>query len=489
MKKLFSLLMICSLFLFSCSQDNLLSSNDDSGASYAPVTTRGGLSPKYKQLGWGIDMTGNYLSFDAVKGPVIDVAKFESAPNQENRIISIPIQRTIVAKYFYGKNATEYTADMTSKLDISFGGSDAATRYEGKNPVFTNTISGSYEKKQSYSSAYTFVGYDKCITAGKCYFLETNPEILRNYLDDGFLYSLNHNTAQTVVNEYGTHVILNCTLGGRLSFIYKSMILKSTKEVIAKAGANYSFEKFGVNTNGSSIDTKLVEQNLSSSLRVQSFGGTKDISVSWDSKDGTLSSYSTTDWSNSVTFDTGIITEIKNVIPIYDLVADPIKRAELKIAVEDYIKKRQLELLEPLYHGFKSSKYNDTFGAGEVGLKYLEDYKYDIIGVECYVQRVRTEGTIPLYHGFKSSKYNDNFMAGPEGMQKLKDWGYDIIGIAGYIFAKQIPGTVPLYNGWKKSKYNNTLGAGDPGLNIFDKYGYRNIGLLGYVYPAETYWQ
>ncbi len=267
MRKLFYLLFIS--FLFSCSseEENMLSMKEGMADNFPSL--RAALHPDFKQLGWGIDMTGDYLSLNAVKAPVIDVNKFKK--DFDSRIIGREGERYSYPNTFYGNSATEYVKSM----DVSLGG-DFGKKLGEKEDKFAKTISGNFSTKQSYASNYTFVGRDECVEVGKAYFVEQDVAVLQKYLDSGFLYSLSKNSAATIVTEYGTHVLLDITLGGKLSLLYRSEVVKTTKETTAKAGFSLVLSSFGLSGSGS-VNTQLVNNNTNAFLFAKSSGGTKSI--------------------------------------------------------------------------------------------------------------------------------------------------------------------------------------------------------------------
>lgn len=471
MKKLFCLLFVS--FLLSCSQDESILPVDES------VSLRATADPKYKELGWGIDLTGDYLSLNAVKAPVIDVIKFEK--DFSTRIISKggdpSGQRYSYTNVFYGDNAKNYLRNIDLNVNASFGGTDGKEKFSG-------TIDRNFTIKQAYASNYTFVGRDECIEVGKAYFVEQDVAILQKYLDSGFLYSLANKPVATVISEYGTHVLLDITLGGKLSLLYRSEVINTTKETTAKAGFSLVLGAFGLGGSGS-VNTQLINNNTNAYLYAKSTGGTKSISESWDFNNGALKNVSTAEWNGSVNFANCVVLKVQKAVPIYDLVADPTKKAQIKAAVEKYMADRELELLTPIYCYFSDSWKDHlyTTDSSELnGTTGNSSWKYErIIG---YVYSTQIPGTVPIYRYF-SNNWKDHLYTTNSselnGTAGNSSWKYE--GIIGYTYNTQIQGTVPVYryfsNSWKDHLYtpspseqNGTAG------NSFWKF--ENIGF--YIY-------
>ena len=69
---------VCSL-LFSCNSELETLPEEFNTEGTAPLVTRVAAHPKYGVLGWGYDVTGNYMSHGkGVTLPVIDIDRFEA---------------------------------------------------------------------------------------------------------------------------------------------------------------------------------------------------------------------------------------------------------------------------------------------------------------------------------------------------------------------------------------------------------------------------
>lgn len=462
MKKTFYFFIVC--LLFSCSsEDSFLSEDRDN------LTLRAAADPKYKELGWGIDLTGDYLSLNAVKAPVIDVIKFEK--DFSTRIVSKggepSGQRYSYKNTFYGNNAVEYIKSIDISLNADFG-----EKTGEKKDKFSNTISGNFSSKQSYSSNYTFVGQDECIEVGKAYFVEKDVSILQKYLDAGFLYSLANKTPATIVGEYGTHVLLDITLGGKLSLLYRSEVVKTSKETTAKAGFSIVLSNLGLGGSGST-NTQLINNNTNAFLYVKSSGGTRSISESWDFNNGPLKSVSTSDWNGSVNFANCVVIKIQKAVPIYDLVADPIKKAQIKAAVEKYMIDRQLEILTPIHRYWSAGLRDHMYLVNRDDAAHEKWYVYE--GIEFYGYNEQLPGTVPLYRYWSADLRDHMYKIVMDNNTKYK---YE--GIECYVYQKAEENTVPVYGYWssklrdhmyKISKDNNS------------KYAYE--GIQFYAYPGN----
>ena len=114
--------------------------------------------PKYGVLGWGYDVTGNYMSHGkGVTLPVIDIDRFEAENFDRIVLDSSTSQET---EYYYGTTAEEYLKRVGDNVD---------TGVDAKKALFSLTITGNYQKNTSYSSEYSFAGCDHYYSLKRCY--------------------------------------------------------------------------------------------------------------------------------------------------------------------------------------------------------------------------------------------------------------------------------------------------------------------------------
>lgn len=118
MKKLYFLLGALPL-LYSCSEIEKL---PDITPLLPEVTTRPAGDEKYDVLGFGYDVTGEYLHPMSVKNPVLDIEKYEK--DNKGRLIygtsSFGFDRM-----YYGYSSSDYTKDVTTDtkatLNMDYG--------------------------------------------------------------------------------------------------------------------------------------------------------------------------------------------------------------------------------------------------------------------------------------------------------------------------------------------------------------------------------
>jgi hypothetical protein len=79
----------------------------------------------------------------------------------------------------------------------------------------------------AYSSRYSYASCDT-IKNKKRIYVSADVAFLRNYLNPVFVSDLNTLPAKDIIKKYGTHVLTDITIGGRLNLVYESEITSTT---------------------------------------------------------------------------------------------------------------------------------------------------------------------------------------------------------------------------------------------------------------------
>ena len=374
MNKLFFL---CFAIFFSCNDETFVENNSLQPTS-SPLTRLGG-DCVYDVLGMSYDATESYLSDIAVRLPVIDLNNIETG-----RIITSTASGSN-GGYYYGANSEEYVKDIAKRTSVS-SGTSSSSLFGGTLSINTNLSS-----KYSYSSQYSFASHDEVFRI-KYLRLNANISLLKQNLVHTFLEDLNNYSPEQFIKSYGTHVLCDISIGGRLNILYRSIIYKESsttmKTKIVKSGLNATIPKI-IKLNASTDSEVTVtesdtQKNENWSLFVQSFGG-KAINSTYTAN-SSVPSIDLGAWQNSITLNNASLVNIgwDKAIPIYELIADPIKKELVKQAMTEYIEKKKLKVLpisivHQSFNGedhYYNTSYSPTYG-GE------GQWKYECIS--CYV--------------------------------------------------------------------------------------------------------
>ena len=230
MKKRISLLSLClGLFIAACTDSSGF--EDLQNFSEKEVMPRAAGDGIYDVLGYGYDITSDYLGEASVRQPVLDVEAF--IRDNKGRFDN-PFIGTIEQKVTAGEDAWSFLQQTIS--NTNFSGSVAAM---GKSDTSKGFFSGSIttgfksDSKYSYSSKYSFARAE-VIKKQRQYLLYTNAETLSRYLSSNFIADLNKYSADEIVRMYGTHVLTKITVGGSYRAYHNSQFSNSVCSALPK---------------------------------------------------------------------------------------------------------------------------------------------------------------------------------------------------------------------------------------------------------------
>lgn len=492
MKKIIQLLGL-SLVLLSCTKELDFSEvkSDDSKNAVSRAVGDG----VYEALGYGYDITDEYLGENSVRLAILDVEKFvqENKGRFYNPFVGIIDQRINA-----GENSLTFIRDIINKSN--FNGSVASMGLTNTDKgFFSGTITSGFESKTkySYSSKYSFARAE-VFKKQRQYYLHTDTETLSKYLSSVFVEDLNKYSADKIIEMYGTHVLTDITVGGRYMAYYKSAIIKvdtkTEKTKTVGAGVKFSLNKMGLDLNGSWSSTEIVEtskQNSNWSCKIKALGGSTSGTIfTLTPNQSSTTTINLGAWTESVddTHSRLIDVNWNKTYPIYDLISDPKKKAELKAAVERYIDSKKLTFLEltPLYAVYWSKGVNCHWVTSwnEV-VKYINE-GHDYNGVFGYINTNSTLGARPLYKMYWPKGKNTHYITSWDEVGKFQSEGHEYQGIIGYIYIAKEENTIPVhilyYPKGRDSHWETTWAATQSWINNRgDQYG----GILGYIYPSE----
>lgn len=477
-------LLLCFLFIcISCSDNIELDNAQQSKTISKPRTIGDGT---YEALGFGYDITDDYLGENAVKLKVIDIESFikDNKDRFYNPFIGIIDQRS-----YAGENAESFIHDIITKS--SFEGSVASMGLTNKDSkFFSGTIKTGFssQNKYSYSSKYSFARVES-LKKQRHYFLHSDIQTLSKYLHPIFKDDLNTFSADEIIQKYGTHVLTNITVGGAYTAFYKSVITevnnKTEKTSTVSAGAKYNLSKIGLDSNGSWSNTEITEMNKKNSewiCNIKCIGGsTSGTTVTLSPNQGPSYTINFGNWAGSVDDTHSKIVDIdwNYAYPIYELISDATKKRQLEEAVKKYIESKQIEMLDivPLYEGYhlRGGDHLYTLDRDEIS-----KFGYDYNGISCYVLSPDSKnktGYKPVYRGY-SKQSNDHYYT--TTYNEFQQYGYSFERIEYYISPTLQEDMQPYYQGYKGKNGDHFYTMY---FSMFAQHGYTYQTILGYVFP------
>jgi len=420
--------------------------------STTPITPTLVMTGPFNVLGNGYDVTGRYAEESSAGYRVIDVNRF----NQDfpARVVQ---ESPLIQEYTedYGENAEQYSKSISNKVSATAG-------FKLFGLSISSSFNSSNDQSSSFDAKYIYGNYQLQIKQ-KRYRLNSDINTLKNYLTPEFVYDLQNKSVSQLIQDYGTHVMTDIYIGGKFQMTYQSETKNQNRTLAARSGIKVGAKKvFNVEvSSASSIDENAAQQNFSKRLAYKSLGGdpTKEIKgeINLDFNPPTINLAS---WQNSITPSNSVLVDFGQygLIPIYELISDPIKKNELTSAVLQHLANRGVSNIHtrvPVYglyldgyRYFRNSKMdNHIFSL----YPYEEDPLMTNEGVVFYAYTTQKPGTVPVYR-YQSASINDNFFT----TDNRSYTGYVYERIAFYAYPNANAATYPLkpvYRYWSATKH------------------------------------
>ncbi len=429
-------------------------------------------SGEYKTLGFGIDATEPYLEYSYAQLQVIDVQKFITERSFEYYTGNPEANRTFVSS---GSDALDFSAEFSRK----FSGSALVS---GITLGLKSDISTSYQVTSKYSYATCFINIYK-----KHMKLLSTIDVLRNYLTAGFSNALNNYSSDEIIRLYGTHVNTDIYTGGKLTVEYKSIINSSSKKLVVNSGVSATVEKVFSLSAENKADLTLKSLNTSYVCNYKTDGGNSGYSVVGVITDNTAPININT-WSNTINESNSVCIEVgdNSLIPIYEFVSDPVKRAELKNAVDNYLSGKRLYLIPVValyrYWNNKTGNHLYTIDENEVGFNN-PTWKYE--GIAAFISENQRTDMVPFYRFYKKiniflgSTYYDHYYTRDKASGINNGYALEKTY---YVYPTQAAGTVPLKQYYSSTRRDHFY-CTNPTSETLSGYSYNND--CCYVYPGN----
>jgi hypothetical protein len=460
MKNNYKLQIICLLCVIiaafsGCKKDELAQEKGLTG-NHKNLAIQG--DGEWDLLGYGYDMTGELFSSNSVSdAAIIDVGKFNA--DYPNRI-NTPTGTHGYYAVYSGANAYDYMKDVNDKETWGLtanGGEKDTNTYASMNFSKTNENQNTY----TYNGKYSYASFESRVRIKSINFTgDATVDILKNYLTPLFIANLSNYSADALIERYGTHVLLGISIGGRLKYDYRGSIVSETtatrKLDAIKAGFSIGVDKiFGVNLSSDhSTEEKITISNetIDKTFIGTYYGGTNSgTSFSTDAAGNTSQNVNLAGWQSSITVNNATLIDINNAVPIYDLIADPIKKEQVKVAVEKYISDRRIKL-----NYSKLQLYN--FYSTPLGHIFTVDPNFPaknpgtwrrIINDPIYVYESQIPGSVPVY--IMQHRTRSIYCLTRDNTIDLDIWAptnYPVF----YAYDNQVQGTVPIHQFYHPNK-------------------------------------
>jgi hypothetical protein len=424
---------------------------------------------KYDLLGFGYNVTGQLGHHESSGYPVLDINKLDL---ENPTLILESSPRETFYKEEYAENAESYSQKISNSIE-------ATSEFN----AFGQTISSgfSHYNRSTYMFDYKYIygSYDLVIRQ-KRFRLSSGVSLLQNYLTQGFWNDLTALTPEEIITKYGTHVLLDLYTGAKLSIMFEAETSNTNKAEAARVGINAGIGKiFSIHTNYSYEDS-LVNKNFFRKLSYRTMGGdpSKYLIGQLDLDDQNSPAINIGSWQSSSTPENSLLVEIapNGLLPLYELVADPVKKETLRNAINSYITARQVKNFytpSPVY-----SFYNGRF-------HYLSTSRtgapagYTLEGITFLAFTYPVPGSTNIFPIYRWQDTSDGSYIYVEANYQLPS-EYVNQGIAFYAQLNDVPPARPLY------RYYNSRSGDHYFVTDFNMLG--NGGSGGYKLDGLCYW-
>jgi hypothetical protein len=474
MKKNYKLKIICMLCvsivaLGSCKKNEVV---EEKGLTNRHVTKAEAADGAWDVLGYGYDATGEALMTTSISdAPIIDMKRFE----QDYRArLNVSGSTNMEPKLTSGANAVEYVKDINRNFGIGIKVGDTTKKsFSGS----LNASKGS-QTSNTYLAKYSYANYESFKVVKQIRFTQdATVELLRNYLTPEFQANLQNLDAATLVNRYGTHILLDISIGGRMQVKHSSSVIKQNESSQKKRGIKLSLgfflKKIGINLNvdGSTEEiNKSMTENRERSYDARFYGGeTTGTSISIDADGNVSGNYNYAAWEASVNDRNSALVFINRTIYLSELISDPIKSGEVKSYIDQYIADSQVRMsalytTTDLYRMF-NVKDNDrliTVSPGEVASN--GDWRNEGSIGRIYTNNLKP-GTVPLY---RVQLFNGKHLFTLNWSEAHNGY-YE--GVTGYVNSTQEIDDLPIYR-YRNNKVPHLY------TRSFDEFGWGRDGWI-----------
>lgn len=330
------------LFIYSCSDNQLTETIQDTNtipeAIKPPTSSIDMVIPVIKSasyeigpyggLGYGYDVTGEYANALSSRHQVVNITEFiKNEPGRFNN------DRVLSASFsaMEAKNASEFSELLSQNLEATRGKNMFR---ETLSSNFSNTMTNNnkFEAKYIYAKATHEIIFSR-------FNVNADANQLINYLTPEFLQSLNSKTPQQIVEEYGTHVMLDIYIGAKLEALYQAETTDPDRQQAAYAGIDLAMKTI-FSSLPLSHNYPQPAKNFNQRLSFRSIGGDPSKSLNgYLNLDKSNPKFSIYDWQNTVNLSNSYLVDFSkySLIYIYDFVSNPTKKAALKAYVDQYL--------------------------------------------------------------------------------------------------------------------------------------------------------
>lgn len=330
-----------------------------------PTHPRSAGDGKNDLLGYGYDVTGEYANSSASTYSVFNAdALKKDYPTRVEWDLSSKQEGILTS----GEDAESYLKKRALTVSSTVGVS-----------AFKATITASFSSSDAFSSKYVYSSFNLIIQQKRAK-INADITLLKQYLQPTFIADIKNNSAQAIVDKYGTHVLTDIILGAKLEVMYRSETTKEDRTQAASAGVDVGVGKvFSINT-GYNYSDNTTKSNYGQSLHYKTYGGEPSKSLIGDISIGTdVPKVNVKDWQASSSLDNAELIDFgpNGLVPLYEFIDDPLKKEAVKTYIAQYLKANQVVLINEVYARFTYENAHTSSNGSRLADVYIRLYDRD----------------------------------------------------------------------------------------------------------------
>lgn len=383
-------------------------------------------------LGRGYEITGDYLAASSLRQPVVDIKKQKA----DDLIVAFSAPASSIGDIISGKNPTEFLSSLMADagLDPNIGYGETC---------FNATLN-------TLSSNATYILSNNWIRS-EIVKIHTTQYYIQRTLTDEFIADTAALKPSALVEKYGTHFLVNASLGVAVRTLYGAYVDGASSEKVSLAYKGYQFsEQALVDKLGPDLSLTLAGVNNYGATLTKTFSGGDTSLIEYDPQTGKLGD--TSSWQESMDHDNLALITLSegDILPLSAAIKDQSLSRQVDLAISNHIKasKIKAESTVPLLQNTNGRVYRYVTSYDE-SLQLADKGGLKFYGVLGSLYKNFADGAIPLY----SHVYTDGSQV-LSLIQPTNDWER-----IGYVMKERTDNTVSLYEISDGTRFAYTIEA------------------------------
>lgn len=414
------------------------------------------IHPQYGILGHGYDVTQNYATQDGFSNRpmVIDVTKIINSSNSGLLFTTNVNQQ--YNRVSYGENALS----ITNKRKLE-------TNATVNIPAFGGMVGAKFNNKLSFNNQYSSKDIYGIV---EMKFLKKSvgiigdfnnfnaPEITairNNHLSTTFVNFVLGNSAQAIVENFGTHVMVDIRLGASFDLNWKAETLQSNREIQSEQGMGLAVPKFVDVSLGINVSSSVTNNNFNQTMRYRTRGGNESSVLVGEinfNNSTPISKINLSSWIASQTDANSVLIDFnpRALVPIHYFINDLKKRNLVIDYVNTYLNQGAIKLVDEkvsVERYYSAAAFNHLYVTNP-NAENLTGYVYNSKAFDAYLYRV--PNTFPVYRYYNATGANHYYNLAT-GTTIPQFPGYTLQGLAFYAYSTPGTGRSPIYRAFGQS--------------------------------------